>query len=157
MLILKFKDNPDIEIEFEKYTFQSNTVQLSPILGNNPVLLDLKNIQHNTFLDFSGCDDYMVLNFNYQNEFCGASIHIKSVGSYVLSVQQKTILLLPFPISFELMGLVKLILKIRLSQDQIEELMSYPDYWRNTLREAAERGESIEETYEELKYFEYLM
>ena len=38
-----------------------------------------------------------------------------------------------------------------LTQDQIEELMSYPDYWRNTLREAAERGESIKEVYEELK------
>jgi hypothetical protein len=44
-----------------------------------------------------------------------------------------------------------------LTQDQIEELMSYPDYWRNTLREAAERGESIKETYEKLKAFEAMM
>ena len=44
-----------------------------------------------------------------------------------------------------------------LTQDQIEELMTYPDYWRNTLREAAERGESIKETYEELKDFEAMM
>ena len=43
-----------------------------------------------------------------------------------------------------------------LTQDQIEELMTYPDYWRNTLREAAERGESIKETYEELKELDYL-
>ena len=47
--------------------------------------------------------------------------------------------------------------KKRLTQDQIEELMSYPDYWRNTLREAAERGESIKETYEKLKAFEAMM
>jgi len=38
-----------------------------------------------------------------------------------------------------------------LTADQIEELESYPNYWRATLREAAERGESIKETYEELK------
>ena len=44
-----------------------------------------------------------------------------------------------------------------LTQDQIKELMTYPDYWRNTLREAAERGESIKETYEELKELEHLM
>lgn len=47
--------------------------------------------------------------------------------------------------------------KKQLTQDQIEELMSYPDYWRNTLREAAERGESIKEVYEELKDMEHLM
>ena len=29
-----------------------------------------------------------------------------------------------------------------LTQEQIEELMTYPDYWRGTLRRAAERGES---------------
>ena len=44
-----------------------------------------------------------------------------------------------------------------LTQDQIAELMTYPDYWINTLREAAERGESIKETYEELKELEHLM
>ena len=44
-----------------------------------------------------------------------------------------------------------------LTQDQIAELMTYPNYWRGTLREAAERGESIKETYEELKDFEAMM
>jgi hypothetical protein len=44
-----------------------------------------------------------------------------------------------------------------LTQDQIEELMTYPNYWRNTLREASERGESIKEVYEKLKDLEYLM
>ena len=44
-----------------------------------------------------------------------------------------------------------------LTQDQIAELMTYPNYWRGTLREAAERGESIKETYEELKELEHLM
>ena len=43
-----------------------------------------------------------------------------------------------------------------LTQDQIEELMTYPNYWRGTLRKAAERGESIKETYEELKELDYL-
>jgi len=43
------------------------------------------------------------------------------------------------------------VIKKILTQDQIEELMTYPNYWRNTLREAAERGESIKEVYEELK------
>ena len=44
-----------------------------------------------------------------------------------------------------------------LTAEQIKELMSYPQHWRPTLREAAERGESIKETYEELKGFEGLM
>ena len=44
-----------------------------------------------------------------------------------------------------------------LTLDQIKELMSYPDYWRGTLREAAERGESIEETYKKYEKLEYLM
>jgi len=44
-----------------------------------------------------------------------------------------------------------------LTQDQIEELMTYPNYWRGTLREAAERGESIEETYKKYEKLEYLM
>ena len=43
-----------------------------------------------------------------------------------------------------------------LTQDQIEELMTYPDYWRGTLRKAAEQGESIKEVYEELKELDYL-
>jgi predicted transcriptional regulator len=46
--------------------------------------------------------------------------------------------------------------KKTLTQDQIEELMSYPNYWRNTLREAAEKGELIKEVYEELKDLEHL-
>jgi hypothetical protein len=44
-----------------------------------------------------------------------------------------------------------------LTQDQIKELMTYPNYWRGTLREAAEQGESIKEVYEELKELEHLM
>jgi hypothetical protein len=44
-----------------------------------------------------------------------------------------------------------------LTQDQIEELMTYPDYWRGILRKAAEQGASIEEVYEELKEMEHLM
>ena len=44
-----------------------------------------------------------------------------------------------------------------LTQDQIAELMTYPDYWRGTLRKAAEQGESIKEVYEELKELEHLM
>jgi hypothetical protein len=43
-----------------------------------------------------------------------------------------------------------------LTQDQIKELMTYPDYWRGTLRKAAEQGESIKEVYEELKELDYL-
>ena len=46
--------------------------------------------------------------------------------------------------------------KKRLTQDRIDELMAYPNYWRNTLREAAEQGKSIREVYEELKDLEYL-
>jgi len=46
--------------------------------------------------------------------------------------------------------------KKQLTQEQIEELMTYPDYWRPTLKEAAERGESIKEVYEELKGLDYL-
>jgi hypothetical protein len=39
---------------------------------------------------------------------------------------------------------------------QRNEIMSYPEYWRSTLQAAAERGESIKETYEELKDLNYL-
>jgi hypothetical protein len=46
--------------------------------------------------------------------------------------------------------------KETLTKEQIEEINSYPNYWRNTLREAAERGESIKEVYEELKDLDYL-
>lgn len=50
-------------------------------------------------------------------------------------------------------------LKIKkpLTIEQRKEIMSYPQHWRPTLIEAAERGESIKETYEELKYFEAMM
>ena len=44
-----------------------------------------------------------------------------------------------------------------LTQDQIKELMTYPDYWRGTLRRAAEQGESIKETYRKYEKLEYLM
>jgi hypothetical protein len=46
--------------------------------------------------------------------------------------------------------------KKQLTQEQINELMSYPDYWRHILTKAAERGESIKEVYEELKDLEHL-
>ena len=48
-------------------------------------------------------------------------------------------------------------IKKSLTIDQIKEIMSYPSHWRNTLTEAAKRGESIKETYEELKDLENLM
>jgi hypothetical protein len=38
-----------------------------------------------------------------------------------------------------------------LTQDQIKELMTYPDYWRGTLRKAAEQGESIKEVFRGIK------
>jgi len=44
-----------------------------------------------------------------------------------------------------------------LTIEQINEIKTYPDYWRPTLTEAAKRGESIKETYEELSDFEGLM
>jgi hypothetical protein len=47
--------------------------------------------------------------------------------------------------------------KVTLTEDQISEIMSYPVYWRGTLIEAAEQGESIKETYEKLKDLEGLM
>lgn len=47
--------------------------------------------------------------------------------------------------------------KKSLTIEQIHEIMTYPDHWRPTLTEAAERGESIKETYEKLKDFEKLM
>lgn len=45
----------------------------------------------------------------------------------------------------------------RVSFEQTLELLSYPQHWRPTLRAAAERGESIKETYEKLKDFEAFM
>ena len=47
--------------------------------------------------------------------------------------------------------------KKQLTQTQISEIMTYPDYWRDTLQKAAERGESIKDTYKELKDFEGLL
>jgi hypothetical protein len=45
----------------------------------------------------------------------------------------------------------------KLTEDQIKELLTYPSHWRPTLCEAALKGESIKETYEELKDFEAFM
>jgi len=47
--------------------------------------------------------------------------------------------------------------KKQLTQEQINELMSYPDYWRHILTKAAEQGESISEAYKRLEKLEYLM
>ena len=47
--------------------------------------------------------------------------------------------------------------KKTLTIEQRYEIMTYQSHWRPTLTEAAERGESIKETYEELKDFEKLM
>jgi hypothetical protein len=44
--------------------------------------------------------------------------------------------------------------KKTLTLEQTREIMTYPNYWRGTLTRAAERGESIKETYEELKGLE---
>jgi hypothetical protein len=44
--------------------------------------------------------------------------------------------------------------KKQLTLEQIREIMTYPNYWQPTLTKAAERGESIKETYEELKGLE---
>jgi hypothetical protein len=41
-----------------------------------------------------------------------------------------------------------------LTLEQTREIMTYPNYWRGTLTRAAERGESIKETYERLKGLE---
>jgi hypothetical protein len=47
-------------------------------------------------------------------------------------------------------------IKKTLTIEQRYEIMTYPSYWRPTLTKAAERGESIKDTYEELKDFENL-
>jgi hypothetical protein len=47
--------------------------------------------------------------------------------------------------------------KKKLTIEQTHEIMKYPFYWRGTLTEAAQRGESIKETYEELKSFEEML
>ncbi len=47
--------------------------------------------------------------------------------------------------------------KKKLTKDQTNQIMSYPAYWRNTLKESALRGDSIEETYKELKDLENMM
>ena len=47
--------------------------------------------------------------------------------------------------------------KKELTIEQTHEIMKYPFYWRGTLTEAAQRGESIKETYEELKSFEDML
>lgn len=47
--------------------------------------------------------------------------------------------------------------KKTLTIEQRYEIMTYQSHWRPTLTEAAERGESIKETYEELKDLEGLM
>ncbi len=46
---------------------------------------------------------------------------------------------------------------MKLTEDQIKELWTYPSHWRPTLCEAALKGESIKETYEKLKDFEAFM
>jgi hypothetical protein len=46
--------------------------------------------------------------------------------------------------------------KKTLTIEQRYQIMMYPSYWRPTLTKAAERGESINETYEELKDLEEL-
>jgi len=51
----------------------------------------------------------------------------------------------------------ELLSKKKLTLEQINELMTYPTHWRPTLQKAAERGESIKETYESLKDLEALM
>lgn len=48
-------------------------------------------------------------------------------------------------------------IKTLLTIEQRFEILGYPEHWRASLTSAAERGESIEETYEELKGFEALM
>jgi hypothetical protein len=45
---------------------------------------------------------------------------------------------------------------VSLTIEQINEIKTYPTYWQSILTEAAERGESIKETYEELKPLENL-
>lgn len=44
-----------------------------------------------------------------------------------------------------------------LNMDQIREIMTYPPHWRNTLTESALKGNSIKDTYEELKDLENFM
>jgi hypothetical protein len=44
-----------------------------------------------------------------------------------------------------------------LTIEQINEIKTYPAYWRSTLTEAAQRGESIKEFYEKYKDLEGLM
>ena len=48
-------------------------------------------------------------------------------------------------------------MKLPLTAEQKKEIMTYQQHWRPTLTKAAERGESIKKTYEELKGFEGLM
>jgi hypothetical protein len=49
------------------------------------------------------------------------------------------------------------VIKKHLTLEQTHVIMKYPFYWRGTLTEAAQRGESIKETYEELKSFEEML
>ncbi len=49
------------------------------------------------------------------------------------------------------------IINKELGVEQILEIQKYPIYWQPTLKEAAQQGESIKETYEKLKGLEGFM
>jgi hypothetical protein len=49
------------------------------------------------------------------------------------------------------------VFKKHLTIEQTHEIMKYPFYWRGTLTEAAQRGESIEETLEVLREFDKML
>jgi len=51
----------------------------------------------------------------------------------------------------------KVVLKVKvLTLEQANEIRTYPAYWKGTLTQVAERGESIKDAYEELKDLEFL-
>lgn len=94
-VVKKTKDTSIKVLEFQEAT--------------SPLYLEIEHPQMNTLLELSKVAPFVLLYFNAELEFTGASYSLNnSEGPFQISTQSKKILIVPFPIAFKLDDVIDL-------------------------------------------------
>lgn len=101
---ITLKDRTQIQFEASVKTTSDTFVKVHKLQdGIEPLFLEINHQQLLTFLDLSEVSPFILLYFDEELQFTGASYSInKGSGSFGIKTQVKRVLFLNYPINFKL-------------------------------------------------------
>lgn len=105
------KDKTTLHFEAKPVIVKQNYIKIKPLsnLNNNSFLISISHCQLNTFIDLTGFEACVILYFNDDQIFEGASYYNDSSESYYcIQTQSKNIVIAKLPIELPLNSLLNI-------------------------------------------------